>query len=58
MEERCFDMFYLMNKDVIAASFDKKDGKWDLLHQNTELPLGKFQLNHWLEHLVKGADSK
>lgn len=51
-------MFYLMNKDVIAASFDKKDGKWDLLHQNTELPLGKFQLNHWLEHLVKGADSK
>ena len=42
-------MFYLMNKDVIAATFDKKDGKWDLLRQNAELPLGKFQLNHWLE---------
>lgn len=42
-------MFYLMNKNVIAATFDKKNDKWTLLHQNTELPLGKFELNNWLE---------
>lgn len=43
------DMYYLMNKDVIAAAFGKKDGKWNLLHQYAELPLGRFDLNHWLE---------
>ncbi len=42
-------MIYLMNKDAIVASFSKKNSKWDLLQQNAELPLGKFELNSWLE---------
>ena len=42
-------MFYLMNKDMIAASFDKKNNKWNLVQQNTELPLGRFEINEWLE---------
>ena len=42
-------MLFLMNKDVVVASFEKKNSKWNLLQQNTELPLGKFELNNWLE---------
>ncbi|MCM1543651.1 MAG: hypothetical protein NC121_20695 [Blautia sp.] len=42
-------MFYLMNKDTIVASFEKKNNKWNLIHQNAELPLGKFEINEWLE---------
>lgn len=42
-------MFYLMNKDTIVASLEKKNNKWNLIHQNAELPLGKFEINEWLE---------
>ena len=42
-------MYYLMNKDIIVASFDKKNGRWNLLQQNAELPLGRFEINGWLE---------
>lgn len=42
-------MIYLMNKDIVAASFEKRNGKWHLLRQNAELPLGRFELNGWLE---------
>lgn len=42
-------MFYLMNKDIIVADFDKKKDKWNLSHQYAELPLGKFEVNSWLE---------
>ncbi len=42
-------MYDLMNKEVIAASFHKKNNRWNLLQQNTELPLGKFEINRWLE---------
>lgn len=42
-------MLYLMNKDTIAASFEKKNNKWNLIHQNAELPLGRFEINEWLE---------
>lgn len=42
-------MIYLMNKDVIVASFGKKNHHWDLLRQNAALPLGNFELNGWLE---------
>lgn len=41
-------MFYLMNKDVIVAVFEKENGKWKLLRQNAELPLGRFELNEWI----------
>lgn len=42
-------MMYLMNKDVVVASFDKRNNKWILLQQSAELPLGRFELNGWLE---------
>lgn len=42
-------MYYLMNKDIIAASFDKENNRWNLLQQNSELPLGRFEINGWLE---------
>lgn len=42
-------MFYLMNKDMMVASFDKKNNKWQLMRQNAELPLGRFEINGWLE---------
>lgn len=42
-------MFYLMNKDVVVASFDKKNSKWSLLQQNAEFPFGRFELSGWLE---------
>lgn len=42
-------MFYLMNKDTIVASLEKKNNKWNLIHQNAELPLGRFEINEWLE---------
>lgn len=42
-------MIYLMNKDVVVASFDKENSRWALLQQNAEFPLGKFELNDWLE---------
>lgn len=42
-------MYYLMNKDVIAASFRKENGRWNLLRQDDRLPLGKFEINEWLE---------
>ena len=32
-------MYDLMNKDMIAASFDKKNNNWILLQQNSRLPL-------------------
>ncbi len=49
LEEVLIHMYDLMNKDIIAASFRKKNGKWHLLKQNTVLPLGKFEINEWLE---------
>ena len=42
-------MYDLMNKDMIAASFDKKNNNWILLQQNSRLPLGRFEINEWLE---------
>ena len=42
-------MIYLMNKDVVVASFGKKNLHWVLLRQNAALPLGNFELNGWLE---------
>jgi len=38
-----------MNKDVVAASVDKEHNKWKLLQQKAELPLGRFEINRWLE---------
>lgn len=34
---------------MIVASFYQKDNKWVLLQQNTEFPLGRFEINQWLE---------
>ncbi len=42
-------MYDLMNKDTIAASFHKKNNRWNLSKQYTRLPLGKFEINGWLE---------
>ncbi|MCM1468328.1 MAG: hypothetical protein NC086_09280 [Alistipes sp.] len=42
-------MYYLMNKDVIVASFYKENGRWKLSQPNSQLPLGKFEINDWLE---------
>lgn len=42
-------MYDLMNRDNIAASFDKENNRWNLLHQYSELPLGRFEINRWLE---------
>lgn len=42
-------MYYLMNKDVFVASFNKENNRWKLLQQNAEFPLGKFEINGWLE---------
>lgn len=42
-------MYYLMNKDTIAASFHKENNRWKLLRQDAELPLGRFEINGWLE---------
>lgn len=42
-------MYYLMNKDVVAAAFYKEANRWKLFQQNTKLPLGKFEINGWLE---------
>lgn len=42
-------MYYLMNKDVIVASFTKENNRWNLLQQNSKLPLGRFEINEWLE---------
>ncbi|MCM1188206.1 MAG: hypothetical protein NC541_02795 [bacterium] len=42
-------MSWLMNKDTIVASFEKKNNRWNLIHQNAELPLGRFEINEWLE---------
>ena len=33
LEEVLIHMYDLMNKDIIAASFRKKNGKWHLLKQ-------------------------
>lgn len=42
-------MYYLMNKNAIAASFQRGHNRWHLTAQNAELPLGKFEINGWLE---------
>lgn len=42
-------MYYLMNKDVPAACFDKRDNKWALQHEYSGLPIGKFEINDWIE---------
>ena len=42
-------MYQLMNKNVIAASFQKENNRWHFVKQNAELPLGKFEINGWLE---------
>ncbi len=42
-------MYYLMNKDVIAASLCKANNRWNLSRQKAELPVGKFEINSWLE---------
>lgn len=42
-------MYYLMNKDVIAASLCKENNRWNLSCQKAELPVGKFEINGWLE---------
>lgn len=42
-------MYYLMNKNIRTASIIEKDGRWELLHQDTVLPIGKFEINGWLE---------
>lgn len=42
-------MYYLMNKDIITAFIIKKDGRWKLSHKNAALPIGKFEINEWLE---------
>lgn len=42
-------MYYLMNKDAVAASFHKENSRWMLLRQDAELPLGRFEINTWLE---------
>ena len=41
-------MYDLMNKDVFVASFDKENNRWHLLQQNSQLPLGRFEINEWL----------
>lgn len=38
-----------MNKDIIAASIHKENNLWKLSHQNSELPIGNFEINDWLE---------
>ncbi len=42
-------MYYLMNKDVPAACFDKRNNKWALQHEYSGLPIGKFEINDWIE---------
>lgn len=42
-------MYYLMNKDIVTAVFCKRNNEWQLLQQNAELPLGRFEINEWLE---------
>lgn len=42
-------MYYLMNKNIRTASIIEKDGRWKLLHQDAVLPIGKFEINGWLE---------
>lgn len=42
-------MYYLMNKNIRTASIIEKDGRWELLHQDAVLPIGKFEINGWLE---------
>ena len=42
-------VYNLMNGDIITASFDKENNRWNVLHQYSELPLGRFEINRWLE---------
>lgn len=42
-------MYYLMNKDVIAASFQEERGRFCLVRQHDRLPVGDFEINGWLE---------
>lgn len=42
-------MYYLMNKDTVAAFIDKNNGQWKLWQQRSELPVGNFEINKWLE---------
>ncbi len=42
-------MYYLMNKDVVAASFREESGRFCLLQQHDRLPAGDFEINGWLE---------
>ena len=42
-------MYLLMNKDVIVANLGKRNNKWVLSHQNSEFPIGKFEINDWIE---------
>lgn len=42
-------MYYIMNKDVTVAAFDKRNHRWALLHKYSKLPMGKFEINDWIE---------
>lgn len=42
-------MYYLMNKDTVVAYIVKQDDKWTLTQQFSELPIGNFEINSWLE---------
>lgn len=42
-------MYYIMNKDVTVAAFDKRNHRWSLLHKDSKLPIGKFEINDWIE---------
>lgn len=42
-------MYYLMNKDVVAASVCNKNGCWQVKQQMDVLPVGNFEINEWLE---------
>ena len=42
-------MYYLMNKDVLVASFAKENHRWNLVQQHARLPLGRFEIHAWLE---------
>lgn len=42
-------MYYLMNRDVAAASFQEESGRFRLVQQYDRLPVGDFEINGWLE---------
>lgn len=38
-------MYFLMNKDRVAAAFKEEGGRFCLLRQYDRLPMGNFELN-------------